>query len=269
VTASVPASGEPEIVVLPDREAASDAAARRIATALTEAVAARGVAHWATTGGSTPGPIYRDLAREPLLDTVPWTHVHLWWGDDRWAPPDGPLSNSLAARELLLADAPIPAAQIHAMPIAEAMAAGRSPAWIAARYAEELRAANLPLDAAGFPSLDVVLIGIGPDGHCFSVFPGSATWDDPAWAQAVPAPAHIEPHVARVTLHPRILDAARLPIAVVHGASKAAILGRIFGKRLDPRDLPGQLARRSGAVWILDEAAAVILPPHLGRASTA
>jgi 6-phosphogluconolactonase len=269
VTGADAATGEPAIVVLPDREAASNAAARRIATALTEAVAARGVAHWATTGGSTPGPIYRELARKPLLDTIPWKHVHLWWGDDRWAPPDGPLSNTLAARDLLLGEAPIPAGQVHAMPIAEATAGGHSPAWAAARYAEELRAANLPIDAAGFPSLDVVLIGIGPDGHLLSVFPGSATWDDPAWAQAVPAPTHIEPHVARVTLHPRILDAARLPIAVVHGASKAGVLGRIFGERRDPRELPGQLARRAGAVWILDEAAAVILPPHLGRASTA
>jgi 6-phosphogluconolactonase len=269
VTATAVTPGEPEILVLPDGAAASATAARRIAAALAGAVEARGVAHWATTGGSTPGPIYRDLAREPLLDTVPWTHVHLWWGDDRWAPPDGPLSNTRAARDLLLADAPIPAPQVHVMPIAEAMAGGHSPAWTAARYAEELRAANLPVDEDGFPRLDVVLIGIGPDGHCFSVFPGSATWDDPAWAQAVPAPTHVEPHVARVTLHPRILDAARLPLAVVHGASKAAILGRIFGERRDPRDLPGQLARRAGAIWILDEAAAVILPPHLGRASSA
>jgi len=257
------APGEPEIVVLPDRAAASATAARRIAAALAAAVAARGVAHWATTGGSTPGSIYRELARKRLLDTVPWTQVHLWWGDDRWAPPDGPLSNTLAARDLLLADAPIPATQVHAMPIGAAMAGGHSPAWTAARYAEALQAARLPVDAAGFPSLDVVLVGIGPDGHLFSVFPGSATWSDPAWAQAVPAPTHVEPHVARLTLHPRILDAARLPIAVAHGSSKAAILGRIFGDRRDPRDLPGQLARRTGAVWILDDAAASEIPAEL------
>ena len=251
------------MVVLPDREAASDAAARRIAMALTEAIEARGAAHWATTGGSTPGPIYRELARKPLLDTVPWTQVHLWWADDRWASPDGPLSNTLAARDLLLAMALIPDTQVHAMPIGTAMAGGHSPAWTAARYAEGLHGAGLAVDPAGFPILDVVLVGIGPDGHLFSVFPGSATWGDPAWAQAVPAPTHVEPHVARVTLHPRILDAARLPIAVVRGASKAAILGRIFGDRRDPRDLPGQLARRTGAVWILDEAAASEIPAEL------
>ena len=262
------APGEPEILVLPDGAAASAMAARRIAAALAGAAAARGVAHWATTGGSTPGPIYRELALKPLLDTVPWTQIHLWWGDDRWAPPDGPLSNTLAARDLLLADAPIPAAQVHAMPIGAAMAGGHSPAWTAARYAEELRGAGLPVDPAGFPVLDVVLVGIGSDGHLFSAFPGSATWGDPAWAQAVPAPTHIAPRVERISLHPKVLDAARLPIVVVQGPAKAEIVGRIFGRREDPRTLPGQLARRRGAGWILDVAAAVILPPHLGRAGS-
>jgi 6-phosphogluconolactonase len=269
VTAPVVGRGEPEIIVLPDAEAASAAAARRIAAALAAAVAARGVAHWATTGGSTPGPIYRELVREPARGSVPWGRVHLWWGDDRWAPTDDPLSNTMAARDLLLGAAPIPAAQVHVVPVGEAIAGGHPPGWAAARYAEALHAADLPVDAAGFPILDVVLVGIGPDGHLFSVFPGSATWDDPAWAQAVPAPAHVEPHVERITLNPRILDAARLPIAVAHGASKAAIVGRIFGERGDPRELPALLVRRPGAVWILDEVAALVLPPHLGRPSMA
>jgi 6-phosphogluconolactonase len=272
VTAGVVDRGEPEIIVLPDAEAASATAARRIAAALTAAVAARGVAHWATTGGSTPGPIYRALAASPLRETVPWDRVHVWWTDDRFAPPDGPLSNTRDCRELLLPHVSIPDAQVHAIPIGEALERGQSAAWAAARYAEALRAAAVPpvpLSPTGFPILDVALIGIGGDGHLLSVFPGSATWDDPAWAQAVPAPAHVEPHVERVTLNPRILDAARLPIAVAHGASKAAIVGRIFGERGDPRELPALLVRRPGAVWILDEVAALVLPTHLGRASMA
>jgi 6-phosphogluconolactonase len=265
----VGATGEPEILVLPDAEAAAAAAAERIATALAGAVQTRGVAHWATTGGSTPGSIYRVLAGEALRITVPWERVHVWWSDDRWAPPDGPLSNTLAARELLLPEVPIPAANVHAMPIGEAMAGRHLPAWAAARYDEALRAAALPVDDAGFPILDVALVGIGADGHLFSVFPGSPTWDDPAWAQSVPAPTHIEPHVERVTLHPGILRAVRLPIAVAHGAGKAGIVSRIFGARVDERQLPAQLARRPGAVWILDEAAGLALPPYLGRASMA
>ncbi|MEW5991270.1 MAG: 6-phosphogluconolactonase [Chloroflexota bacterium] len=261
--------GEPEVLVLPDGEVASTVAARRIAAALTAAVDARGVAHWATTGGSTPGPIYRDLAREPLHDSVPWDRVHLWWGDDRWVAPDNPLSNALACWDLLLREVPMPTANVHVVPIGEAMAGGHPPAWAAARYAEELRSAALPLAASGFPILDVVLVGIGSDGHLFSVFPDSATWGNPAWAQAVPAPTHIAPRVERITLHPWMLDAARLAMVVTYGAAKAEIVGRIFGRRVDPRALPGQLARRSGVVWILDEAAALSLPPHLGRTSPA
>jgi len=262
-------AGEPEILVLPDAAAASSEAAARIAESLAAAVATRGVAHWATTGGSTPGAIYRHLAREPFHDTVPWAQVHLWWGDDRWAPPDDPLSNALACWDLLLRDVPMPTANVHVVPVGEALAAGEGPAWAAARYAATLRGAALPVDGTGFPVLDVILVGIGSDGHVLSVFPGSETWDDPAWVQAVPAPTHIGPQVERVTLHPRILDAARHPIVVVHGAAKAAIVARIFGGRGDPRELPALAVRRRGATWILDEGAALLLPAHIGRSGSA
>lgn len=263
----VPLVGEPEIVVVADREAASAVAAGRIAAALADAVAARGVAHWSTTGGSTPGAVYRHLAAAPLRDAVPWDRVHLWWGDDRWVPEGDVLSNALACWDLLLRIVPVPPAQVHPMPIGEAMAGGHPPAWAAERYATELWAAGLPVDGAGFPILDIVLVGIGTDGHLFSVFPGSATWDGPAWAQAVAAPTHIAPHVERVTLHPRILDAARLPLAVAYGSPKAEIIGRIFGPRDDERALPALLTRRTGAVWIVDEAAASRIPAEFRGAT--
>ncbi|HET9436071.1 MAG TPA: 6-phosphogluconolactonase [Candidatus Limnocylindrales bacterium] len=255
--------GEPEILVFPDAAGASRGAAARIAEALTDAVAARGIAHWATTGGSAPAPIYRHLADPPFRDGVPWDRVQLWWGDDRWVPPDDPRSNALACRDILLREVHVPAEHVHPIPVGEAMAAGRPPSWAAQQYEAALRDAGLPVAPSGFPILDLVLVGIGPDGHLFSVFPGSATWDDSAWVQAVPAPSHVEPHVERITLHPRILDVARLPLAVVTGASKAAILGRVFGPRDDERELPSLLARRAGAAWILDEAAAAELPPDV------
>jgi len=255
-TAARTPAGEPKIVVRPDAATATEAAATRIAAAIRASVAARGAAHWATTGGSTPGAIYRHLAAAPLRDTVPWEQVHLWWGDDRWVPPTDPLSNALACWDLLLRGVPVPAGQVHAIPIGAAMAAGESPAWAAVRYSDELHAAGLPRNDQGFPVLDIVFVGIGPDGHVFSVFPGSSTWGDPAWAQAVEAPTHVAPHVARVTLHPRILEAARLPLAVVIGLRKAEIVG----PPADPRELPAVLARRRDAVWFLDEAAASLIP---------
>lgn len=254
---------EPELVIVADSDAASAVAAERIARTLAASVASRGIAHWCTTGGSTPGAIYRVLADSALTAAVPWDRVHLWWGDDRWVPDTDILSNAIACRDLLLRSVPVPTDQVHVIPIGRAMDRGLPASWAAAQYAEELRAADLPLDGAGFPILDVILVGIGSDGHLFSVFPGSATWDDPAWAQAVPAPSHIAPHVDRVTLHPRVVDAARLPIAVAHGPSKAAIIGRIFGPREDERVLPALLARRPGAVWVLDRAAAAQMPPEL------
>lgn len=254
---------EPEILVLPTPAAASREAAQRIALALTAAVAARGAAHWVTTGGSTPGPIYRHLAEDPLRTTVPWNEVHLWWGDERWVAPNDVLSNALICWDLLLRDVPVPLEQIHVMPVGAALESGKGPEAVAEAYITALRGAKLDVDAAGFPRLDVVLAGIGSDGHLFSVFPGSSTWDDPAWVQAVPAPTHISPRVARITLHPLIMGAARMPVVVVSGGAKAAIVGRIFGPREDPRDLPGLLARRPGGIWILDDAAAAELPSEL------
>jgi 6-phosphogluconolactonase len=246
----------PEVVVAPTSADAAKVAASRIGAALIAAVEARGVAHWVTTGGSTPGAIYAQLAELPYRETVPWDRVHLWWGDERWVPPVNILSNALACWTILLDEVPVPRDQVHVVPVGEAMAAGEGPEAVANRYAEMLAGAGLELDPAGFPRLDVVLVGVGTDGHLFSVFPGSATWDDPRWVQAVAAPRHIAPHIERVTLHPRIVTAARMPVAVVFGAAKAAILGEIFGAAPDERRLPAQLALREGALWVLDAAAA-------------
>jgi 6-phosphogluconolactonase len=275
-------SGEPEIQVLTDPEAVSRAAAERIAAALAEGVRERGRADWATTGGSTPVGIYRALAAEPLRDQVPWQEVLVWWGDDRFVPRDHPLSNVLPFDQVLLRSAAlaglagdgeaavdaavgpepgvaIPAANVHAMAMGAAIADGRDPGWVAARYAEELRAARLP-EADGFPVFDVTLSGIGGDGHILSVFPGSEVFaTDTGWVAGVPAPEHIEPHVARVSLHPGFLDAARLTIVVAFGAAKAAILADVLGPARDPSRWPSQLARNHNATWLLDEAAAATL----------
>jgi 6-phosphogluconolactonase len=117
----------------------------------------------------------------------------------------------------------------------------------------------MPADAPGTPVFDLVVVGVGPDGHVLSVFPGSAVWDSAATCVAVPAPTHIEPHVARVTLHPRALAAARSVLVVAAGASKAANLGRAWTGD-DVRELPVRAARLGTATWILDEAAAAQLP---------
>jgi 6-phosphogluconolactonase len=280
-TMQVEGIGEPEVVVAADPEASAKIAAERIAAILIDAVAARGVAHWATTGGSTPAAIYRHLANSPLRDDVPWGSVQLWWGDDRFVPRDHPLSNVKVAADILLEfaalsgesgtgdygidvvdgrlpGAPIPAENIHPIPTTEAIGEGRDVDWCAARYAEMLRADGPPI-VDGWPAFDLVLLGVGPDGHVLSVFPGSATFDTVELVVGVPAPTHIEPHVARVTLNPAVLGAARAIFVVSHGDGKARILAEILGSEREPRRLPAQLGRRAGATWFLDLAAARLL----------
>lgn len=273
---------EPTVVTLADPDACSLAAAERIVEILDVAIDDHGEAHWATTGGSTPGGIYRQLATDPLRHEIDWRKVRLWWTDDRFVPYDHPLSNVKAVNDILLESAAfsgasgtgssgidvqqgrdpgvtIRADNIHPFPTADAIGEGRDPDWCAARYVDELRADGPDPDDAGWPAFDLMLLGIGPDGHILSVFPGSTAFDSDAWALGVPAPTHVEPHVPRVTLNPSIVTAARDIVVVSHGDAKAETLRDILHGERDPRRLPAQLARRPGAIWIVDRAAARLL----------
>ena len=249
--------------VLDDAAAASQAAAVANAAGLRDADAVRGRADWATTGGSSPVGIYRALRSLPLRDVVPWSNVHVWWGDDRYVPRDHKLSNVRPLDNELLArrfQVPLPPGNVHAMRMDEAIASGAGPAWVAQEYARELRESGVPVGSNGFPAFDVVLLGIGGDGHLLSVFPGSPLLEAREWVCPVEAPTHIEPHVARVSLNPGIVEVARRVIAVVTGSAKAGIIAEIFGPERDVRRWPAQLARRSNATWILDREAAALLP---------
>jgi 6-phosphogluconolactonase len=288
-------AGEPEVRIVPDADAALDLASELIAAALVAAVGARGRADWATTGGSTAPGIYRRLAARPLRGRVPWPAVHAWWGDDRFVPRDHPLSNVLPLDAALVGSGAfsgqsgtgesgidiaagledgvmLPVENVHPIPVAEAIGEGRDAAWAAAQYDAALHAAaasGVIKVVDGWPAFDLVILGIGPDGHLLSVFPNSGAWDAAAWAVAVPAPTHVEPHVARVTLNPRMLAAVPQVLVVAVGESKAEPVGRTFGEPVDVRALPAQAARRSGATWVLDRAAAARLPnaPPAGRSA--
>jgi 6-phosphogluconolactonase len=273
---------EPTVVTLADAEACSIAAAERIVEILDVAIDDRGEAHWATTGGSTPGAIYRHLALGPLRGELDWRKVQLWWTDERFVPIDHPQSNAKIAFDLLLdteafsgesgtgesgADViagrapgvPIRRDHVHPFPVGAAIGEGRDPDWAAARYVEELRADGPDESDEGVPAFDLMLLGMGPDGHLLSVFPNSSAFDTDAWAVGIPAPTHVEPHLPRVTLNPRLVTAAREVIMVTHGPAKAQILRDVLQGPLDPRRLPSQLARRPGATWIIDRAVASLL----------
>jgi 6-phosphogluconolactonase len=243
--------------VLPDPDAVAIAAADRTATGLAAAIASRGVANFVTTGGSTPAGIHAALRSGPRRDQVDWTRVHLWVGDERFVRRLDPLSNMGAAERTLIADGglPIPPDQVHGWPTDEALDAGQGPG-LAARWQAERCAGLVPGWASGGPVFDVVIVGIGSDGHLLSIFPGSRALDDPALTLAIPAPTHIEPHVERLTFGPAMLHGARVLLAPAFGAVKAPVLADIFGPTRDVTRWPAQLARRRGAVWLLDEAAA-------------
>jgi 6-phosphogluconolactonase len=261
-----------KIVVVPDAQTASERAASLIAETLGHAVGRRGRADWATTGGSTPIGVYNALVAMGR-DAVPWQHVHTWWGDERFVPADHPLSNArpfediledAGAYESVHSDDPrsrvmVPAENVHPFPAGLAIGEGRDAAWCAERIVGDLRGAGLE-QVDGWPVFDLMFVGIGGDGHLLSVFPGSAAFDSSDWALAIPAPTHIEPHVPRVTLNPATIRVAHRVLAMVLGASKAEMVGRLFSDPTDPRRLPAQLAIRAGATWILDEAAAAQLP---------
>lgn len=263
----------PEVIVAETPAAAAARAAGRIADTLAEAIAARGVAHWATTGGSSAPPIYEVLSRPPESTRVDWSRVHVWWGDDRFVPADHPLSNALPfAQGMLRAGrratgtggqpgvdpdgVVIPDAQVHVMPMAAALAGGGGTAAVARSYEADLRRWGPQLDADGWPRLDLLLLGIGPDGHLLSVFPGSPAWDASELVVAIPAPSHVEPHVERVTLHPAMVGAARRVLVVATGEAKADVLARALRGDASPPELPAAAAAHERATWVLDRAAA-------------
>jgi 6-phosphogluconolactonase len=260
--------GEPAIIVRPDAVSAAAAVAETLTDALEAAAARRGRADLASTGGSTPAAVYRALLAEPLRGRVPWAVLHVWVGDDRFVPRGdangnmGPIDRVLlpGVPEMGLAPPPLDPDHLHPWPTDAALAAGQPAAACAAAFEETLRA-ELVVDASGRPVFDAVLVGIGPDGHLLSVFPGSAAFEAPGWTTWAPAPLHVEPHLERVTLTPPALDATPGLVVAAFGAAKAAIVADLLGLAhagpdRDERTLPALRARRAGATWVLDAAAA-------------
>ena len=250
---------KPTTSIVPTPGDVSVAAARFIVDRLAEALDARGVAHWCTTGGSSAPGIYRALRAAPLRDALDWSSVHTWWGDDRFVPADDPLSNVLPLATVLRepgAGVAIPDTNVHPVPVAAVRAAGGGPADAARAYEAEMHDVGPASGPDGLQAFDLIILGVGPDGHILSVFPGSAVFDAAAWVEPVPAPMHVEPHLPRVTIHPRLLSAARSVLVVTTGAGKAAVLAQAWVGG-DPRELPLRATLLPQTTWLLDEAAAV------------
>jgi 6-phosphogluconolactonase len=240
--------------VFPSAAALAEEAAQRFAQAAGDVINSRGTFVIALSGGTTPRSLYAQLAGPLYASSVPWPLVQVLWGDERCVPPDHAASNYRMAREALLDHVPIPAANVHRIrgednPVAAARA-----------YEQELR--SLLGTPQGPPRdtpearIDLVLLGLGDDGHTASLFPGAPLVTDGApWVIA--HRTHTEPPW-RVTLTPVIINAAAEILFLVSGAGKAPIVQRVLEGPLRPDELPAQLiAPAHGRVhWLLDAAAA-------------
>jgi len=245
------------LVMVDDASAAARATAELVITAAVDAVQKRGVFHFCTTGGSTPAALYAVLREEANVHRMPWSSTEIWFGDDRHVPRTNPLSNLAAIDSVLLAPAadgapsPISPRAIHPWPTGEEGARAVN------LYLSAAQSAGVEHTSAGVPIFDLLLIGIGGDAHCLSVFPGSPlTATDAPVAAATPAPTHIEPHVPRLTFSLGLLSAARAVCATVVGEGKSAALARILEGEGGTSELPAKAALLPTATWIVDRAAA-------------
>ncbi|MBZ5637721.1 MAG: 6-phosphogluconolactonase [Acidobacteriia bacterium] len=240
--------GGVSVVVLEDSRAVAEEAAKRVEAAARDAVAARGRFSLVLAGGSTPRALYAILASPHVRSVVPWRRTIVLFGDERCVPPDHPDSNFHAADESLLRHVPVLPGAVHRI-----VAEDPEPASAAARYEEELRGL-FPGEEA--PSFDLVLLGMGADGHTASLFPRTAALDETSrWVAVVRAPS---PPVGRITLTLPALRGARRVLFQIVGADKAWTAAEVFGGLPHPSPYPAErVALQSGAVEVLlDEAAA-------------
>ncbi len=201
------------------------------------------MAHVALSGGTTPGRTYELLAREP----ADWQDVEVWFADERCVPPDNPESNFLLAKEALLEPAGIPAERVHRMQ------GELGPHEGARRYADEL-SGRVPSLGGGPPVLDVVVLGIGPDGHIASLFPGAGELDTGPEAVCLGVVDSPKPPPERITVSLAVLRAARGCLLLANGASKADAVSAMLGE--ESRHVPASLLRRERLSVIVDDAAA-------------
>jgi 6-phosphogluconolactonase len=244
-----------KICICADSEELAERSAEHIAGAAVEAVAQRGTFTLCMSGGDTPAATYSRLGNE-LAGEIPWSDVHVFWGDERCIPLERPDNHFTMATELMLSRVPIPPENIH-----RARGEARDPAAAAAEYEQALRRFFNP--AAGrLPEFDLVLLGMGEDGHVASLFPGSAGWRErERWV--------IDHHVVkrgervrRLTLTMPVITAAREVMILVSGEHKAnALAATLQGAA----DLPARQVNSEAAVvrWFLDRDAASGLEPTL------
>jgi 6-phosphogluconolactonase len=255
----------PQVQVYPDAEQLAKAAAAQLAGRIAGAVAASGSASLVLTGGGIGTEILAELALGPVSGEIDWPRCDIWWGDERFVPEGDPERNETGARSALLDHVGVNAARVHPMPASDGPD-GDDPDAAAARYAAELRAAAAPGDPEALPSFDVLLLGIGPEGHVASLFPElPAVFEKDRTVVAVTGSP--KPPPTRLSLTFRAIQRAREVWILAAGAEKAPAVARALSGTA-PADCPAAGARgQQQTLFLLDRAAAAQLPPELYPAS--
>jgi 6-phosphogluconolactonase len=236
-----------QVKILPDKPAIVQAALEIIMDKAQSAIAQRGQFTIALSGGSTPKPLYEAIAQTNL----PWDNVHVFWGDERYVPADHPDSNQGMARTAWLNHVPIPAGNIHPMPTGDG-----DPATSANHHHQELLDFFQP-SPGEFPSLDVILLGIGDDGHTASLFPHTAALSVSDRLVTVGNKGDNP----RITFTVPFINRAACVLFLVAGADKQTALSHIFSDTADDAAYPSRMIRPAGElIWLLDESVAAGLP---------
>ncbi|WP_307835805.1 6-phosphogluconolactonase [Phycicoccus sonneratiae] len=233
------------VVVHPSRQSLADAAAARLVVALVDAVSARGVAHVSMTGGSMGSEIVRSLAAEPARAAVDWSRVHVWWGDERYLPAGDPDRNDTQNDEAGLSSLGLDPATVHRVPGPDASASAEE---AAEAYAATLR-------SSGGGSFDVMVLGVGPDGHIASLFPHHPA---AGTAGAVTVAVHDSPKPPpdRVSLTRECLERSREVWFLVAGADKADAVRRgVEGSPFEETPA-AHVHGEERTLWLLDPDAA-------------
>lgn len=243
---------KPEIHRYPSLEDLSRAAAEYISEIAEEAIKQRGIFTFVLSGGTTPRLLYEELNKEPYLSRVDWQHTHLFWGDERCVPSDNPDSNFSLAFQTLISRVDVPPSNIHSIP-----ATIGSPQAVAKEYENTLREFFHPSvesdSIISFPSFDLILLGMGVDGHIASLFPGDAALEErTSWVVAVEG-SSASPPVPRITLTLPVINEAKYVLFLVSGSKKREVFHQVLDNP-GTSVYPAARVEPSGRLlWFVDE----------------
>jgi 6-phosphogluconolactonase len=250
---------EASVVVHAEPEVLAQAVAARLVIRLLDAQAERGLASVVLTGGRIAAAVYRAVLASPARDALDWSRVDVWWGDERFLPTGHPERNETQARAALLDAVPLDPARVHPMPASDGPD-GDDPEAAAARYAGELASASKP-GSEVLPHFDLLLLGVGEDGHVASVFP-----EHPVAYESRPVSAvrgSPKPPPVRTTLTLPAINTAEEVWLIAAGTDKAGAVGMALSGA-GPVQLPAAgVTGVSRTLWLLDRAAAARVGPRL------